>query len=121
MENKNIQTYKDLDIWKRSLILVKNIYTLTSDLPGEEKFGLVSQMRRCAVSVPSNIAEGAGRGSQKDFAQFLRVSRGSLYELDTQLLITQDVYNKDTEELRKEINELIRMTTSLIKSLMKNS
>ena len=71
----------DLIVWKKSVTLVKNIYVLTNDLPSEEKFGLVSQIRRCAVSIPSNIAEGAGRNNKKEFVQFLGIASGSCYEL----------------------------------------
>ncbi len=77
--------HKKLDAWKLSMELSQAIYRLTADFPSEEKFGLVSQMRRAAVSVPSNIAEGAARSSNKEFRNFLSIARSSLSELDTQL------------------------------------
>jgi four helix bundle protein len=119
MEKKKIQTYKDLQIWQRSMELVASVYTLTEKLPQQEQYGLISQIRRCSVSIPSNIAEGSGRGSPKDFAQFLRIARGSLYELDTQLLLMENLFKEPTAKPREEIQQLIKMTTTIIKSLMK--
>lgn len=80
----DMHNYKELNIWKKSLNLAVDVYVLTQKFPAEEKFGLISQLRRCAVSVPSNIAEGAGRKSNKEFSQFLSISYGSLCEMDTQ-------------------------------------
>lgn len=85
------KTYRDLDVWKKSRELVKNIYLATKDLPKDELYGLVSQMRRCAVSIPSNIAEGYGRQYKKETIHFLHIARGSLYELETQLYIAADL------------------------------
>ena len=79
--------YKDLDAWKTSMQLVKEVYLLTKKFPKEELYALTSQMKRAAVSVPSNIAEGLGRQYKKDTLQFLHISRGSLYELETLLII----------------------------------
>ena len=76
-----------LDAWKIAMDLVTRVYELTRGFPAEERYGLASQMRRAAVSVPSNIAEGAARGGRKEFAQFLHIARGSLSELETQLMI----------------------------------
>ena len=78
-----IKTHKDLDVWKLSIQLVKNIYQLTSKFPSEEKFGLVAQIRRAAVSIPSNISEGEARNSDKDYIRFLYISLGSLSEIET--------------------------------------
>ena len=75
--------YFELEVWKRCRRLVKDVYTLTQVFPREESFGLTAQLRRCAVSVPSNVAEGCGQNSAKDTLQFLYVARGSLYELET--------------------------------------
>ncbi|MCG2617896.1 four helix bundle protein [Terrimonas sp. NA20] len=75
--------YKQLDAWKQSMHLVKNIYELTNSFPKEELYGIISQIRRSAISVPSNIAEGIGRNHKKDTVQFLHIARGSLYELET--------------------------------------
>ncbi|MGL5660525.1 MAG: four helix bundle protein [Aeromonas sp.] len=81
--------HKQLDSWQQAMILVEQIYQCTQSFPREELFGLTSQMRRAAVSVPSNIAEGAARGGTKEYAYFLNIARGSLAELDTQLVIAQ--------------------------------
>ena len=84
-----IQSYKDLLVWQKSIALCIKIYALTEKFPREEIYGLVSQMRRCSVSIASNIAEGRGRGTRKDFIQFLRISLGSLSELETQIEISK--------------------------------
>jgi len=82
-----IRKYQQLIVWQKAMLLVSEIYRLTQGFPDNEKFGLTSQLRRAAVSVPSNIAEGSGRGSYKDFCRFLYQARGSLTEIETQLLI----------------------------------
>ena len=82
-----VKRHKRMDVWLLAMQLVERIYALTATLPEQERFGLVNQMRRCAVSVPSNIAEGAARQSDKDFLRFLVIARGSLMELDTQIEI----------------------------------
>lgn len=84
-----MQTYKDLLVWQKSIDLVIEIYTVTSSFPSEEKFGLVSQMRRAAVSIPSNIAEGYARKNRKENAQFVNIAFGSGTELETQIIIAQ--------------------------------
>ncbi|NAS29957.1 four helix bundle protein [Flavobacteriaceae bacterium R38] len=78
---------EDLIIWKRSIELTKQVYLLSKDLPSDEKFGLISQIKRCSVSIPSNIAEGAGRNSNNEFKHFLSIANGSTYELQTQLIL----------------------------------
>tara|TARA_R110002050_G_scaffold56602_2_gene127372 strand:- start:191 stop:544 length:354 start_codon:yes stop_codon:yes gene_type:complete len=82
--------YRDLDVWKFSRELVNAVYELTKSFPHDELYGLTNQIRRCAVSIPSNIAEGCGRRTSKDTIQFLYVSRGSLYELETHLFLALD-------------------------------
>ena len=79
--------YKDLDAWKQAILLVEDIYRISISFPKEELFGLTSQMRRAAVSIPSNLSEGSARNSNKEFAQFLHIALGSLAELETQLII----------------------------------
>jgi four helix bundle protein len=86
-----IRSYRDLVAWQQARILVKATYVATKLFPKEETYGLTQQIRRAAVSVPSNIAEGYGRGSRKDYVRFLLTARGSLYELQTQLLLAQDL------------------------------
>lgn len=85
------QKYTDLDVWKQSRALASCVYGLTSSFPKAEQFGIVSQIRRCVVSVPSNIAEGCGRQHDKETMQFLSIARGSLYELETQIYISKDL------------------------------
>ena len=86
-----MKPHHKLKVWKKSRNFVKHIYELTSKLPDAEKFGLTSQMRRAAISIPSNIAEGVGRNNHKEFIHFLRISQGSIAELETQILIGQDL------------------------------
>ena len=86
-----MHNYRELKIWHKAIDLSVDIYELVADYPNDEKFGLVSQLRRASVSVPSNIAEGSSRGSEKDFARFLTMSLGSLFEIETQLIISQRV------------------------------
>ena len=83
--------FKDLEIWKKSRVFCTKIYDITSEFPESEKFGLTNQLRRAAVSIPSNIAEGSSRSSNKDFARFLEITLGSAYEIETQLLISLDL------------------------------
>ena len=96
-------THKELDVWKSSIELTKTIYEETKKFPKEEIYGIVSQMRRAAVSVPSNIAEGAARNSDKEFVRFLNISLGSLAELDTQVIISQKLGYIIGETLLKDI------------------
>lgn len=86
-----MKSYTELDVWKESRILVNTIYKLTNGYPNSEIYGLTSQMRRCSVSIPSNIAEGCGRKSPKETIHFLYISRGSLYELETQSYLSKDL------------------------------
>ncbi len=109
-----------LDVWKRSLSFVTNIYKMTSKFPNEEKFGLVSQMRRAAVSVPSNISEGAARNSRKEFINFLHIAQGSVSELETQILISRNlgfIEPKKVEPLLQELDEISKMIIGLQRSL----
>jgi four helix bundle protein len=114
-----IKSHRDLIAWQKAVDLVVEVYALTARLPDEERFGLMSQARRAAVSVPSNIAEGYGRGTTADYVRFLRAARGSLYELDTQSqllvrleLIAQDRYNAFVEK----VHECGRILAALIRS-----
>lgn len=93
--------YTELSVWKESKLLALNIYKETASFPKEELYGLISQMRRCAISVPSNIGEGCGRNHSKDSIQFFYISRGSLYELETQLHISKDLEYIDLEIFEK--------------------
>lgn len=112
--------FKDLEIWKLSRIFCSQIYKITSTFPDSEKFGLTNQLRRAAISVPSNIAEGCSRISNKDFSRFLEISIGSIYEIETQLLIAFDLGYVNKEELDDLINELdkiIKMTAKFRSTL----
>ncbi len=113
--------FKDLEIWKKSRLFCSEIYTITSKFPDSEKFGLANQLRRASVSIPSNIAEGSSRQSNKDFSRFLQITLGSAYEVETQLLIAHDLNFISEEELNslsKKLLEIIKMT-SKFKSTLK--
>ena len=112
-----VKTHKDLDIWKRGIGFVEQIYKATRDFPKTEVYGLVSQMRRASVSYPSNIAEGAARSSKKEFIQFLYIALGSLSEVETQVVIAEKLKYLQTDVLLEEIEALRRMTLSFIKYL----
>lgn len=115
-----IRSYKDLLVWEKGILIVKQTYKLTNLLPDNEKYGLTSQLRRAAVSIPSNIAEGYGRDYTRNYSQFLKIARGSLMELETQLIICRELEYL-TEENTKEIDlliiEEIKMLNSLIKKM----
>jgi four helix bundle protein len=96
-----VKTHKDLIVWQESVAFVTGIYKFTGSLPDDEKFGIKSQLRRAAVSVPTNISEGAARQSRKEFIQFLYVSLGSVSEIDTLLLIVGNLKYSDIDELSK--------------------
>ena len=104
--------YKELKLWQKSIDLVTSIYLSTRSFPSVEKFGLVSQINRAAVSIPSNIAEGAGRNSDKEFVQFLSIAQASSYELETQLIISRNLNYLSAEEsgqLTIQIEEVQKM------------
>ena len=119
MENK-IYSYKDLIVWQKSKLLVILIYALTKSFPKEELFGLTLQIKRCAVSIPSNIAEGQRRGSKKDFRRFLLIAFGSGAELETQLEIAKELGFGIKEEYLKienTLEEIMKMLNKLISTL----
>jgi len=120
MENRESfkRPHERLDVWRDSMELVEMIYTLSSGFPGSERFGLTSQMRRAAVSVPSNIAEGAARRSTPEYLRFLSIARGSLSELDTQLQIAIRLgYSPLEPELTEIIDRVFAKITALINAL----
>ena len=117
-----VKSHEDLRIWQGARTLVLEIYKLTSEFPKHEIYGLISQMRRASVSVPSNIAEGAGRRSPGDFCRFLYYASGSLTELETQLYLSGELGYADKDlvsELKKEIILLRRQIYATIRSLQK--
>ena len=109
----NSGNYKDLRVWQKSILLTNLIYDITLKFPKEEIYGLASQLRRCAVSVPSNIAEGSVRTTKKDFANFIGIARGSLAEIETQLIIAQnrnyisEIEYKNIDELTIDISKML--------------
>lgn len=98
--------YTSLHVWKESKSLVTNVYKLARQFPSNENYGLISQIQRCAVSIPSNIAEGCGRNHSKDSIQFFYISRGSLYELETQIHISLDLGYIKEEELTRVLAQI---------------
>jgi four helix bundle protein len=115
-----IKTYRDLIIWQKSLALVTEIYKITKLFPKDETYGLTAQMRRCAVSIPSNIAEGYGRNSSSDYVRFLRIAMGSLYELQTQLEISLNLKYLKADDFKKfyeSSREVERMISSMIRKI----
>jgi four helix bundle protein len=109
--------FRELKIWKDSIEIVKSIYLLTSELPDDEKFGLKSQLQRCAVSIPSNIAEGSGRSTNKDFRNFLKIGLSSSYELETQLIIVSELFQIEIVEIIEKLHEIQRMIIGFKKTL----
>ena len=115
-----IRSYKNLDIWKKGVGLVKNIYLITKEFPKSETYALVDQIRRAATSIPSNIAEGHTRQHKKEFRQFLFVALGSLAEPETQLIIAEKLGYLEKEKLNQSLSEMDaigKMTRGLIKRL----
>jgi len=118
-----MRDFRKLEIWKNGIDIVKQVYKLSHKLPAEEKFGLKSQITRAAVSVPSNIAEGCSRNSEIEFKRFLEIAIGSLFEIETQLIIIVElelVVTKDTENLMVLIQKEGRMINSLINKIKKS-
>jgi four helix bundle protein len=118
-----MHNYKELEIWKASLAICTPIYRLTKSFPDDEKFGLVSQIRRATVTVPSNIAEGSSRNSDKDFVRFLEYSLGSCREIETQILIAKDLEYANSESVAiilKELYRIMVMINNFIKKLRSN-
>jgi len=117
-----MHNFKELNIWKRSVDLAVKVYQLSNDFPKEEKFGLTSQITRSAVSVLSNIAEGAGRNTDKDFNNFLGIALGSSFELDTQLIIANRIGIIDDEKFKSissEILEVQKMINGFKRKILK--
>jgi len=111
-----IQSYKDLLIWQKGIEITEKVYLLTKSFPSEEIYSLTNQIKRATVSIPSNIAEGFGRNSTKSYVNFLKISRGSLYELETQLIIAEKQNFISDLDLLKSINELISEEGKMINS-----
>ncbi len=119
-EAGRVQSYEDLRVWQAGISLCAEVYQITATFPTDERFGLTSQMRRAAVSVPSNIAEGWGRGTRADYLRFLRIARGSLYEIRTQVTIAERIgiaAPTDAARLIASIEDLRRPLQGLIRTL----
>jgi four helix bundle protein len=115
-----VKDFRDLKVWEKAHRLAVSIYRLTATLPAEERYGLTSQLRRAAASVPANIAEGCGRSGDRDFARFLQIGMGSATELEYHLLLAHDLGYVDREthqDLETQTTEVKRMLTSLIRKL----
>lgn len=106
--------FKNIEIWKRSMVFVEQVYSITANFPKHEQFGLTSQINRCAISIPSNIAEGSGRSTDKDFANFLRIALSSSFELETQLILSKNLKYINDEEFNKTVEELIEIQKMII-------
>ncbi len=115
-----MKDFKNLKVWQKGIKMVTEIYNTTQSFPKDELYGLTSQIRRSAVSIPSNIAEGSGRNSDKEFNRFLNISLGSSFELETQIIIAHELKflsNNEFSELIAEIQEQQKMITGLQKSI----
>jgi four helix bundle protein len=120
MGTRAIKSYQDLAAWQEARMLVRKVYEMTKSFPTDERYGLISQIRRCAVSVPSNIAEGYGRGSRNDYSRFLRIARGSLFEFETQLILAYDlgfVQDELKTDIQEQIDRVARPLWGLIRSV----
>lgn len=117
-----MHNFRELKIWQESMDLAKKVFTITRNFPEQEKYGLISQMNRRAVSIPSNIAEGSGRGSKKEVAQFLNIAVGSCYELETQVTLAKSleyILAEDFNNYQERLVKLQRMIIGFKKSLLK--
>lgn len=115
-----IKNHKDLEVWKKSISFVKDIYEVTQQFPKDEVYGLTSQIRRASISIPSNIAEGAGRKSKTEFKRFIYIAIGSISEVETQLIISSEINylsHEKFDELNLRLTEIRKMMFDLIKSL----
>jgi len=115
---------KELKIWNKAITLTAKVYTISAKFPSDERFGLTAQVRRSAVSIPSNISEGAGRNTKGEFVQFLGIANGSLYELQTQIIISEQlgfIQKEECNELLEKIDELQKMNYKLQLSIKKTN
>jgi four helix bundle protein len=117
-----MRKFKELKIWQEGRYLAKEIYLLSNYLPETEKFGITSQIKRCVISIPSNIAEGAAKTSQKDFGRFLQISLGSCFELESHLILCNDLNllkAEHTENIFKRLDQLQRQISALLNYTLK--
>ncbi|MGC4022916.1 MAG: four helix bundle protein [Cyclobacteriaceae bacterium] len=119
-----MKNFKELNVWKQGIELVKMSFIISKNLPAEEKFGIVSQLTRAAVSIPANIAEGSSRNSEKDYARFLQISLGSAFEVQTYLVIIKEMKwltTEDIERVDQLLEQEIKMLHSFIRKLTTKS
>lgn len=109
--------FREMSIWKDAMAIVKDVYLMTSNLPKEEKFGLCSQIQRSAVSIPSNIAEGSGRESDKELLHFLNIALSSSYELETQIILLSDLYHIDIQQTLEKLHVTQKMIGGFKRSI----
>lgn len=120
----SIESHRDLVVWQKTVELVTDCYRLTSGFPADERFGLTQQLRRAAVCVPANIAEGKGRGGANEFIRFINIANGSLTEVDTHIVIAESpgfISHSQAESIVERVQEVGRMLTGLRKSLERNA
>ena len=117
MDEKALTTHKDLQVWKRAMDLVAQVYSVSNCFPKEELYGLTSQVRRAAISIPSNIAEGAARHSRKEFVQFLHIASGSIAELETHLLIAARLGFGSSESVLIRTEDVRKLLLGLLRAL----
>ncbi len=109
-----IHSFRDLTVWQKSFELVTDVYKLAEQLPKNEEFGLKAQIRRCAVSLPSNIAEGQQRNNSKEYRHFLGIAKGSSAELETQILLAAELYNVEAVQLLQKLEEIQKMLQTIM-------
>ena len=117
--NTTFKSYRDLDVWQRSMRLAKRVYQVTQKFPGDERFGLTNQLRRAAVSVPSNLAEGHARFGAAEFSRFTSITMGSVAEIETQILLSNDlsyITSEMTQEVLGELDAIGKMLRGLAKA-----
>src|SRR6266511_5452496 len=120
MSEVRFKSYRDLEVWQLAIAFARQIYEVTGSFPGDERFGLINQMRRAAVSIPSNIAEGQARSSTAEFQRFIAIAMGSVAELETQVLLSQDLgfLNQDQQQqLMPKLDQIGKMLRGLYRSL----
>lgn len=118
-----MHNFRELKIWQKGIELVKDCYRLTGELPTTEKFGIIPQMQRASVSIPSNIAEGSGKSSEKDFSRFLEMAISSAFELETLTIVSFDIgfiSELQKQEFCQKIHEIQKMISAFIKNLKNN-
>ena len=112
---EKVRNFRQLNVWTKGMEIAKDVYAIIGELPEFEKYGLRIQLAKSAVSIPSNIAEGCGKSSDRDFKRYLEISLGSAYELETQVILAANIYGIDSEELIASIQNQQKMIVSLLK------